>query len=260
MRTRATVATALAALAVSALAVPVAQADDGAGDTTISNVVVNGGKPVVVGATTTKRITVSFTVKDPSGVKNAMALLWHGTTFDTSDSGAVANTSNHYSVCTAVSATTSTCKATYDLKPRYNAVDQVAGYWKVWALASGKDADFVQKDNVKTFKLQRLSRLAAANASPEPVRKGKTLTVTSKLTRASWNYANYGNFSSQYVKLQYKKKGATAWSTLKTVKSSSTGALSTTTTATYDGYYRFSYAGITTSSSAVSAADYIDVQ
>jgi hypothetical protein len=259
MRMRTTVAVVSGALALSALAVPAAQADDGAGDTTISNVVVNGGKPVVVGAGTTKRITVSFTVKDASGVKNGMGILWHGTTFDDSDSGAVANTSDYYSVCTAVNATTSTCKATYDFTPGENTINSVAGTWKTWAIASGKDSDFVQKDNVKAFYVQRATTLTT-NASPEPVRKGKTVTVTGKLSRANWNYGNYGAFSSQYVKLQYKKSGATSWSTLKTVKSSSTGSLSTTTTATYDGYYRFVYAGISSSAAVNSAADFVDVQ
>ncbi|CAL9479771.1 calcium-binding protein [Streptomyces sp. enrichment culture] len=259
MRTRTIVATVSGALALSALAVPAAQADEVQGDTTISNVVVNGGKPVVVGAGTTKRITVSFTVRDDSGVDRAMGVLWHGTDFDHLDSGATANTSDGYSVCTAVSATTSTCKATYDFKPGYNAINAVAGTWKTWAIAAGKDYDYVQKDNVKAFYVKRATALTV-NASPEPVRKGKTITVTGKLTRANWNYGNYGAFGSQYVKLQYKKKGATSYTTLKTIKSSSTGALSTTTTATYDGYYRFVYAGISSSAAVNSTADFVDVQ
>ena len=127
MRIRATVAAVAGALALSALAVPAAQADETEGDTTISNVVVNGGKPVVVGATTTKTITVSFTVKDASGVDWAQAILYHGTNIDSSDSGAVATSSNHRATCTVVSATTSNCKSTFEMEPKYNLVNLSAG-------------------------------------------------------------------------------------------------------------------------------------
>ncbi|MER5297206.1 calcium-binding protein, partial [Streptomyces pharetrae] len=62
-----------------------------------------------------------------------------------------------------------------------------------------------------------------ANASPEPVRKGRTITVTGRLTRVSWETLTYGGYGSQYMKPQYRKKGATAFATLKTVKSTSRG-------------------------------------
>ncbi|MER7839338.1 DUF5707 domain-containing protein [Streptomyces sp. NPDC096040] len=259
MRIRAIGAGITGALALSAFAVPVAQADEVAGDTTISNVVVNGGKSVVVAATSTKTITVTFTAKDDSGVKSAMAILWHGSTFDTSDSGAVANSSNHYATCTAVNATTSNCKASFDFEPGYNAINAVAGTWKVWGIASGKDADYVQKDNVKTFKVLRQAKLTA-NATPEPVKKGKTITVTGSLTRANWDAGKYSGYGSQSVALQFRKKGSSTYTNVKGIKSSSTGALKTTTTATVDGYYRFSFAGNGTTGAVSATGDFIDVK
>ncbi|WP_234336898.1 calcium-binding protein [Streptomyces xylophagus] len=224
---RATLGVVTGALALSALAVPAAQADDGQGDTTISSVVVNGGKPVVVGATAKKTITVSFTVKDASGVNWAQAILYHGATIDSSDSGAVANSSDGRATCTKVDATTSTCKSTFDMKPAHNLINAVAGGWKVWAIATGKDADYVQKDNAKTFQVQRASQLTV-NAAPEPVKKGKTITVTGKLTRANWDAGTYSGYSTQPVKLQFRKKSATTYTTVKTIKTSSNGSLTTT--------------------------------
>ncbi|MCT9078153.1 hypothetical protein [Streptomyces fulvoviolaceus] len=259
MRMRTTGAAVIGALALSALAVPAAQADTIDGDTTISNIVVNGGKPVVVGSTATKTITVSFTVKDDSGVDSAMAILWHGADFDSADSAALANTSDYYSKCTVVDATTSTCKATYDLIPGSNAINAVAGTWKVWTIASGKDADHVQKDNAKTFKLQRASKLTA-NAAPEPVKKGKTITVTGKLTRANWDANKYSGYASQSVKLQFRKKSSSTYTTVKTIKSNSTGELKTTTTASADGYYRYSFAGSATTPAVNATGDFIDVK
>jgi hypothetical protein len=62
------------------------------------------------------------------------------------------------------------------------------------------------------------------------------------------------------VKLQFRKKGSSTYTTLKTIKTTSTGTLKTTTTATADGYYRYSFAGTTTTPGVSAAGDYVDVQ
>jgi hypothetical protein len=259
MRMRATLGVVTGALALSVVAVPAAQADEVHGDTVISNVVVNGGKPAVVGATATKTITVSFTVKDDSGVDWAQAILFHGADIESSDSGAVANSSDGRATCTVVSATTSNCKSTFDLEPAANLINSVAGTWKVWAIAAGNDADYVQKDNAKSFQVQRLSKLTV-NASPEPVAKGKTITVTGKLTRANWDRGTYNGYSTQPVKLQFRKNGSDTYTTLKTINTNTTGDLKTTVTASVDGYFRYSFAGTSTTPAVNAAGDFVDVQ
>ncbi|MFD4231636.1 DUF5707 domain-containing protein [Streptomyces sp. NPDC058545] len=279
MRIRASVATVTGALALSALAVPAAQADDSntvssftqnvetdaavdpaddvSGDTTISNVVVNGGKAVVMGATTKKTFTVSFTATDDSGIEWATAVLWHGSTFDDLDGGVVPNEDE--AVCTAVNATTSTCKHTFTVDANYDLLNKLAGGWKVWAIAQGTDADYVQKDNAKGFSLQRMSKLTV-NASPEPVVKGKTITVTGALTRADWESNKYVGLSGQSVVLQFRKAGTTNYTNVKGIKSTTGGALKTTVTASTDGYYRFTYAGIASTATVSAAGDYVDVK
>ncbi|WP_405584397.1 DUF5707 domain-containing protein [Streptomyces sp. NBC_01092] len=259
MRMRATLGIVTGALALSALAVPVAQADEVEGDTAISNVVVNGGKAVVVGSTAKKTITVSFTVKDSSGVDWAQAILYHGASIESSDSGAVANSSDGRATCTVASATTSNCKSTFDLEPGVNLINSVAGSWKVWAIAAGNDADYVQKDNAKSFNVQRASKLTV-NASPEPVAKGKTITVTGKLTRANWDRGTYNGYVTQPVKLQFRKNGSNTYTTLKTIKTNSTGDLKTTVTASTDGYFRYSFAGTATTPAVNATGDFVDVR
>ncbi|MFI0963942.1 calcium-binding protein [Streptomyces sp. NPDC021080] len=259
MRIRATVAAISGALALSALAVPAAQADEVSGDTTISSVVVNGGTPVVVGATAKKTIKVSFTAKDASGVDWAQAILYHGASIEAADSGAVANSSDGRATCTKVSTTTSTCTSTFDMEPGANLIDSVAGGWKVWAIAAGKDGDYTQKDNAKGFQVQRLSKLTV-DAAPEPVKKGKTITVTGALTRANWDNGKYQGYTGQSVQLQFRKKSSTTYTTLKTVKTDGTGKLKTTTTATVDGYFRYSFAGTSTTPAVKATGDYVDVQ
>ena len=59
--------------------------------------------------------------------------------------------------------------------------------------------------------------------------------------------------------LQFRQRGGTTYTTLKTVRTSRTGTLSTTTRAGSDGFYRFVFAGTTTTGSVTAAPDYIDV-
>ncbi|MEV0316997.1 calcium-binding protein [Streptomyces sp. NPDC050658] len=279
MRIRATVAALTGTLALSALVVPVANAaeepnapklapfaanapaDEVVGDTQITKVTVNGGKNIVVGTTEKKKFTIALTATDPEGIAGASAFLWHGTDFnsDTGIDGSLIPDDIEAS-CTVVNATTSTCTTTIYADPQVDLYSNVlAGKWKVWAMASGNDGDSVTKDTLASdANLQRNARLTT-NASPEPVKKGKTLTVTGALTRANWETSKYAGYTKQSVKLQYKKKGATSYTTLKTITSGTSGALKTTVTASADGYYRYVFAGTSTTPAVTSTSDFVDV-
>ncbi|MFF7359131.1 hypothetical protein ACFZA1_42090 [Streptomyces filipinensis] len=62
------------------------------------------------------------------------------------------------------------------------------------------------------MKIKRYAELATTQATPEPVTKGKTLTVTGTLTRADWNTNTYTGFAAQKVALQFKKATFHSWS------------------------------------------------
>lgn len=87
------------------------------------------------------------------------------------------------------------------------------------------------------------------NASPEPVSAGTTLTVTGKLSRANWDDNAYHGYANQSVKPQFRKAGTSTYTTVKSVTTSSTGTLRTTVTASADGYWRYAFAGTTTTAS-----------
>lgn len=246
------------ALALTALAAPAAMADEKVGNIKVSNVVVNGGKPIVLGSTAKKTVKLSFTVTDNSGVKMATGYLFHGKKIATADSAALP--SKDPFTCKKVTSTKSTCSANFTFDARGNAINKVAGTWKTWLIAQAKDNNYVQKDNAKSFKVLRAAQLAATNAAPEPVAKGATVTITSKLTRANWDSGVNGAFGGQSVQLQFKAKNASSYKTVKTVKSSSTGALSTTVKAGVDGSYRYVFAGVSTTASVAAAGDFIDVK
>ncbi|MFJ8199911.1 hypothetical protein [Streptomyces sp. NPDC096152] len=163
--------------------------------------------------------------------------------------------------CTATSSTTASCKGLIDVYPADGELlNSDAGTWSAGALAlQYSTSDDSIQGGLGTTKVQRYSKLTV-NASPEPVYKGKTITVTGKLSRANWEDGLYHGYTNQYVKLQYRKAGTSTYTTLKTIKSDSYGNLKTTTTASADGYYRYSFAGTTTTPAVNATGDFVDVK
>ncbi|MFE6285815.1 hypothetical protein [Streptomyces sp. NPDC057877] len=235
----------------SVLAVPVAHAAET--DVVIEKVSVNGGKNIVFGISRTESFTISVTASDDSGIRHSGAFLeidrekgddywsYHGVP-----------------TCTAVSSTTSTCKLTVTLErdidlPR----NTLAGPWDVYVQLQSKDGDYYG-DDYKEHPVQRRAKLSV-NASPEPVAKGRTITVTGKLTRANWDRYVYAGYTNQSVRLQFRPKGSDTYTTVKTVRSSSTGQLRTTVTAARDGYWRWNFGGTATTSAVKATGDFVDV-
>ncbi|MGW1724895.1 DUF5707 domain-containing protein [Streptomyces sp. NPDC002306] len=289
MRIRVTVAAVSGALALSAFAVPAAQAgpqgDGGLSRPTaaerfgvpsagsglrataaagelpkVSKVTVNSGKDIVVGTTGAKKFTVSVTASHSTGIADAFISLWHGTNTESGLNGLLLP-SEDAAACTAASATTSTCKLTISATPgRDLPASLLAGTWHVSVgVLARDDVNMYWNDYQTTHRVQRASTLTA-NAAPEPVKKGKTITVTGKLARANWDTLKYGGYSTQPVKLQFRKKGSTVYTTVKTIKTSTTGTLKTTVKASVDGYYRYVFAGSTTTPAVNAMGDFIDVK
>ncbi|OQR58991.1 hypothetical protein B6E66_37730 [Streptomyces maremycinicus] len=270
MRIRALVIASSGALALSALAVPAAQAaPTAAPNVTFSAVKVNAGKAVVVGPSAKVTVTATYTVTKPAGLAVGSfdngPVLYRGTTLN---ANAQIIAGDEPGTCKTVSTTVLSCTAKIQFRPTASsAYDDLAngqaGTWKVGALAVPHDAtgeaDLKWQGNLGAVNVQRQAQLTA-DATPEPVKKGKTLTVTGKLTRANWDTNKLGGYAAQPVKLQFKKKGSTTYSTVKTVKTSSTGALKTTVKAAADGSYRWSFAGTTTTPAVSAAGDFVDVK
>ncbi|WP_328748304.1 hypothetical protein OHT57_22640 [Streptomyces sp. NBC_00285] len=267
MRIRALVLAASGAVALSALAVPSAQAATAGPAVTFSALKVNAGKNIVVGPTATVTVSATYTVTKPASLSASSfqtgPVLYRGATLGTTSDDILFG--DDEGTCTASSSTVLKCSAKIQFRPKgsdetSDLVSSEAGSWKLGALAVNvSDEALTWQGNLGTAKLQRKATLTT-DASPEPVKKGKTITVTGKLSRANWDTNKNAGYSTQPVKLQFKKSGSTTWSTLKTIKTSTTGALKTTVKATADGSFRYVFAGTTTTSPVNSAADYIDVR
>ncbi|MFE9498965.1 hypothetical protein [Streptomyces collinus] len=276
MRIRATVAAVSGALALSALAVPAAHAATSSGtpytmDVSFSDLKV--ASAIKVGTTNKVSTTYTFTLTHGSDVDitasdfYADAYLYRGTL----DAPSKTLEGDDFATCSPTSSTAATCTGTVDLYPGEGELKNAdAGSWSVAAEATafnGQDPNnpdlskvgYAEHGDMATTNLQRYSKLTA-DAGPEPVAKGKTLTTTGKLSRANWEDNLYHGYTSQPVKLQFRKAGTTTYTTVKTVSSDSSGNLKATATAAYDGYWRFSFAGTSTTPAVSATGDYVDVK
>ncbi|ELP62114.1 hypothetical protein ACKI1I_14110 [Streptomyces turgidiscabies] len=308
MRIRATVAAVSGALALSALAVPAAQADVHAsgGDSTyrasVAKILGTGKSAFItspVAGVAPYKLNVSFSNFKVAKSINAGAgghlvvpvtyTMTHGTEVNIKASdftsspylyeGSELDPSNTLGsekagTCTATSTTTANCKANLDIYPGEGDLTNTdaGARWTAGGIAiafngqdpEGNDFDpskvgIAQQGDLGTTTVRRLSKLTV-NATPEPVRKNATITVTGKLTRANWDGPNYTGYATQPVQLQFRKNGASAYTVVKTIKTTASGELKTTVKATVDGFFRYVFAGTATTVGSSAAADFIDVK
>lgn len=283
MRIRATVAAVSGALALSALAVPAAQAADAPSgkaafssasadatsgstatlDVTFSGMTVNKGKSIVVGTTNVVSVPVTYTLTHPADMDVSSdnfasgPLIYKGSSVDTATNVLI---SDDPATCTATSTTTLSCAGTIYIRPADgDLLNSDAGTWNAGGLAVTSNGDSKTQGGLGTRKVLRYSKLTA-NAGPEPVTKGKTITTTGKLSRANWEDNKYHGYTKQPVKLQFRKAGTSTYTTIKTVYSDSYGNVKATATAASDGYWRLSFAGSSTTPAVNATGDYVDVR
>ncbi|MFE5891199.1 calcium-binding protein [Streptomyces sp. NPDC056462] len=230
-----------------------APADAAAGEPMVSSATVNSGRDVIVGITHDVAFPVTVGGSDDSGLSFVDVDLKgpHGG-FYTTDA-----------FCE--SATACTTVFTVNAHPAPGSDDPVdlananAGTWSVDALADANDGASVLAPRVGSFSLKRAAQLTV-NASPEPVTKGARITVTGKLVRANWDTYRYAGYTGRTVHLQFRPKDSSTYTTVAAVKTSSTGTLRTTVNAVKDGYWRWNFAGTTTTGPAKATGDYVDVR
>ncbi|WP_159767413.1 hypothetical protein [Streptomyces sp. HM190] len=266
------------ALALTGLAAPSALADTP--HLTFGAVTVNNGKPIVADVKDKVTVPVTYSFTRPSDLVIDNENTFMGVALYRGRLASPSNTleaSAKQPVCTTTATTdttvTQSCTTKITVDPREHLMSAAdATTWKVAAILSRTSVDEDDSDdhigfengfdiwgNLGTAKLQRAAKLTV-NATPEPVAKGRTLTVKGALTRANWETGRHSGYRDQKVTLQFKAKGATAYADVKTVTSGTGGALSTTVKALKDGSYRYTFAGTSTTAAKTSAGDHVDVR
>jgi hypothetical protein len=265
------------ALALGVLTAPAAHADSA--NLAFTGVKVNNGKAIVVGTTAKVKVPVTYTLTRPAGItldyKNNFAgvLIYRGSLVEQDNSIEPDAAPNCTTVAESDTRVIESCTETLVIDPwnhLYEAAD--AGTWKTAGFYGHGATDLDDSDghisfeygydmwaNAATAKIRRAAKLTV-NATPEPVVKGRTLTVKGKLTRANWKTGKYSGYQGQKVTLQFRAKGSSTYTAVKTITSGAGGALSTTVKAGKDGYYRFVFAGTATTAAKTAAGDYVDVK
>ncbi|MCP2338028.1 carboxypeptidase-like regulatory domain-containing protein [Actinomadura rupiterrae] len=99
--------------------------------------------------------------------------------------------------------------------------------------------------------------ISSFNASPEPVKKGRTLTVRGRITKftGSWQPG-----AGAALKIYFKARGASSWKVMGTATADRNGWFGKGFTASVDGTWAAAYAGSSTYLGVWSAGDYVDVR
>lgn len=257
--------TALAgALALGVLSVPPAQAADTG--ITVTKMVVNGGTTIIVGPTEAKRPKYTFHATWPMAVSfddiDVIPFLYphHMTPAQAAESHAI----NWNTLGCGYPAADGGADCGGDFNINRSTLDSNsdATTWKfavtakVWSGAQVKLSEDLT--GLGYIRVKRAARVTV-NASPEPVTKGRPITVTGKISRADFGLNRYVNYGRKQATLQFRKAGTNTYTAIRRVTANSAGDLRTTVTASTDGYWRWSVGGTTTTAGAGSLADYVNV-
>jgi len=135
-----------------------------------------------------------------------------------------------------------------------------AGPSSVIVTADNSDYDSREKVFVNGFSLKRRStwQSKSFNAAPEPVKKGRAISIKARLLIANWDTDSYTAYGARTIAIQFRTPNG-AYSTVKTAKTAANGWLSTTVTAKQTGVWRVVYGGNSAAGSAVAVGDAVKV-
>ncbi|CAM5350097.1 Calcium-binding protein OS=Streptomyces glaucescens OX=1907 GN=SGLAU_32875 PE=4 SV=1 [Streptomyces glaucescens] len=212
--------TAGAALASTLFTAPGAHAADS--DITFSNVVINKGKPIVLGTGAQIEVPLTYTVKTKAKLDDWWVSVYRGTLDGSETVLASGWIQWNCRQSAAGGYTYYDCDESLQVDPDQltgskKLVNSDATIWKTSGTAikigGSYDTDLLSY----TTRLKRASVIASADASPEPVTKGKPITVKGTLKRANWNTHRYDLYGAQKVTLQFKAAGTTTYTNVKTI-------------------------------------------
>ncbi|MFI6943270.1 hypothetical protein ACIBI4_28735 [Streptomyces sp. NPDC050418] len=251
---RAAVAGGAAAVFTAVAAAPAGAAENGVSFTQVK---LGNGKPIVIGVS--KEVAVPGSVRMTTTRKYDSApyvVPYRGGL----DSGDELWTAIEGSDCRVVSTDVCDFTQTLYIDPTYSDIgNEDTGTWKVAARVYLEGDAHDTDDEGFTVQVVRASRLTV-NASPEPVAKGRTITVTGLVQRANLDTDKYASYGGRKVTLQFKPAGSSTYTTVKKVYANSSGALKTTVTATQTGTWRWVYYGNSVTGASTSSGDNVVVQ
>jgi hypothetical protein len=261
MRIRIAAPTLVGALALGTLAVPTA-----ASAATPAPVITHASATtLVLGLTGKATETIRISATDPAGIKSIKALPWPDksaaagypiTAADVASSPALPVISRTATGETAGGSDTET----YNVKTM-QIPNSIAGMvFDIAVLVTGKDGKTTFVPKAATFTLFKRADALTAKPSAATVRKGTYLSVKGQLNRADWEKDAWRGYAGRWVALQFRKAGSRTWTTVRWVRTSSTGALSASVRNSLSGSWRYIYNGDAASGAASSATTWVTVK
>ena len=121
------------------------------------------------------------------------------------------------------------------------------------------DYDQQSKSFPNGFILKRQTVWDEFNASPEPVKKGATITIKGRIRLADWSKRTYAGYSGRSISVEFRSPTGT-YKQVKTTTSVTGGYVRTTLTASTDGIWRLRYGGNSIAGGSATLGDFVDVQ
>ncbi|MFE1380174.1 hypothetical protein ACFW6S_14660 [Streptomyces sp. NPDC058740] len=239
-----------------AFAGPGAQTTLKAGTLTVGTVVVNNARPITPRLSDPMPYEARFTVSGATSALKAGLTFRHGTY--TAPDGLL---DTGEATCTKrATGTVHDCVARFELAAEHLGLNRLAGTWSVDAWAHSANGGLHQGPVGGQVTFKRSTSLTIT-ATPQPVTRGGTLTVSGRLSGAAWEYGAPTGLAGQKVELQFRKAGTgTTWSTVAAGRTGSTGVVTLRRAAWSDGAWRLHYAGSTSTVGSYSWADNVDVR
>ena len=129
-------------------------------------------------------------------------------------------------------------------------------------IATAYNSDFSPRERVfaNGFSLKRRSvwQTGSFNASPEPVRKGRAISLKGRLLIADWDNNRWVGYSNRAISVQFRTSTG-SYATVKTVTTRGDGWAIASITAQRTGVWRLVYGGNTLASNAITAGDAVSV-
>jgi hypothetical protein len=110
-----------------------------------------------------------------------------------------------------------------------------------------------------TVQLKRASRFSALNASPEPVKKGGTVTTKATIQRANWDDHKYHAYAGQPSELQFRTTTGN-YANVKAVTAKTGGKLTGSAKQNVKGCWRYTFAGTSITAPVTAAGDCVAIK
>ncbi|MFC6598354.1 calcium-binding protein [Kitasatospora paranensis] len=220
-----------AGAAVAVLAVPTITTDSSHGDTTVTSITVNGGRPILLGPDRPATFPVEVQARDGSGIRAVDPIGVWGPNYGVLKVGPMR--------CTATSAQASTCRGTVTVDPKRKQVfNDEAGTWFVDLKVTANDGDRYVGKTAAGFSLKRAAKLSGSGV-PTAVRTGQSVTVKGWLARSFWTDNRYHGYPEGVAYLQFRPAGSNRWTTVGKAVSTVSGTVSATAKVTGPGDFQW---------------------